>query len=147
MDDKFSPKTVVELEKWMKENCFNFNNYSINDNFIHEGYGIDKSGGLYIWYYTERGQKNNLRYFFNENEIVEYAFNEIKSNKWANIHCIGFTPDYNEHKELERILTEMGIYFEHNEHKSWGQTIFITNIFGRDLNKVLHLKEKYYKEK
>ena len=81
MDSNYLPKTEIELENWMSENCFNFNSYSINGNSIYEGFGIDKSGELYIWYYTERGQKNNLKYFKTENEIIVYAFNQIKSDK------------------------------------------------------------------
>src|SRR4051812_14930971 len=62
-------KTVIGLEAWMKENCFNFLSYSINGNFIHEGHGIERSGGLFIWYYTERGQQNNLQYFSTEEAV------------------------------------------------------------------------------
>jgi hypothetical protein len=83
MNSNYIPKTEIELENWMKANCFNFNYYSINGNIINEGCGIEKSGELYIWYHTERGQKDNLKYFISESEIVEYAFNEIKSDKWA----------------------------------------------------------------
>src|SRR5690606_11984662 len=53
-----SPKTEVELENWMKLNCYNFDSYSINGNFIYEGFGIEKNGSLYVWYYTEKGNKN-----------------------------------------------------------------------------------------
>ncbi len=87
------PKTELELEKWMKENCFNFNNYSINGNVIHEGHGIDKPEGLFIWFYTERGKKNKLKEFQTEEEVVAYAYNIIKNDKWARTHCIGFTAD------------------------------------------------------
>jgi hypothetical protein len=59
MDRVYKTKTEIELENWMKENCFNFNRYSINGSSIYEGFGIDKSVGLYTWYYTERGQKDN----------------------------------------------------------------------------------------
>jgi hypothetical protein len=37
----------------MKENCFNFEAYSINGNSIYEGFGIDRLGGLFAWYYTD----------------------------------------------------------------------------------------------
>ena len=52
------PKTEKELEEWMKANCANFNSYSINGNAIYEGFGIEIIGGTFIWYYTERGQKD-----------------------------------------------------------------------------------------
>ena len=57
------PQTEIELENWMKLNCYNFDSYSINGNFIYEGFGIEKNGSLYVWYYTEKGNKNNLEIF------------------------------------------------------------------------------------
>jgi len=51
MDDTI-PKTVTELENWMKAHCYNFESYSITGNSIYEGFGIDKSGTIFIWYYT-----------------------------------------------------------------------------------------------
>lgn len=66
-----------------KDNAYHFNGYSINGNAIDEGFGIDKSDGLFIWYYTERGQKDNQKYFRTENEAVAFAFNQIKADKWT----------------------------------------------------------------
>ena len=40
-------KTVTELEKWLKENCYPMNSYSINGNAIYEGYGLENNGGLF----------------------------------------------------------------------------------------------------
>ena len=104
MDSNYLPKTKIELKNWMKENCFNLNSYSINGNSIYEGYGIDNSGGLFVWYYTERGQKDNLKYFKSEPEIVEHAFNQIKSDKWAKTHCVGFSTDLNRINDLKSEL-------------------------------------------
>jgi hypothetical protein len=84
------PATVKELKRWMKQHCFNFNSYSIHGNTIYEGFGIDTSGGVYAWYYTERGQQRDLEYFSSEQEIVLYAFNKIRSDSWARTHMIGF---------------------------------------------------------
>ena len=120
MGKNFNPKTEIELEKWMKENCFNFNSYSINGNAIYEGYGVDKFGGLFIWYYTERGQKNNLKYFQTEQEIIEHAYNQINLDKWAKTHCIGFTTDESESLELEDKLYEMQIEFIKDEIPYYG---------------------------
>ena len=57
------PETELELEDWMKQNCYNFNSYSINGNLIWEGLGIEKKGSLYSWYHIERGQKSDLEIF------------------------------------------------------------------------------------
>ncbi|MGJ8684867.1 MAG: hypothetical protein ACSHWW_09590 [Nonlabens sp.] len=69
--------TLRELAKWMKANNYAFDNYSINGNFIHEGYGIEKNGELFQWYYTERGEKQTLEYFRTEFEAVQYALSKI----------------------------------------------------------------------
>ena len=105
------PETEIELENWMKENCYNFNSYSINGNFIWEGFGIDKNGPLYLWYYTERGQKDTLELFKTEKEIVEFAFNQIKSDKWAKTHCVGCNYDKNITAELISILEKLKIEY------------------------------------
>jgi hypothetical protein len=144
-----TPDTIVKLENWMKENCFNFNSYSINGNSIDEGRGIDRFGGLFIWYYTERGQKDNLKYFQTEKEIVEFAFNEVKSDKWANRHCVGFTTDKTATNELTSKLKELNVEYLQDEIPYYGlhRPVYRTFVFGCDINKVSYLKEKYYKEK
>jgi hypothetical protein len=143
------PKTVLQLENWMKEYCFNFSNYSINGNVIYEGFGIDKSGGLFIWYYTERGEKRELNYFQSEEKMVEYAYEQIKSDKWANVHCIGLNIDKNESEELAKRLLELKIDFFQDEIPYYGphKPAYRTFVRGCDTLKVSHLKEKYYKEK
>lgn len=113
--NSYLPKTEIELESWMKENCYHFNSYSINGNSIYEGFGIKKSNDLFIWYYTERGQENNIKTFQSENEIVEFAFNQIKADKWARTHCIGFTNDKNKNLEMKRALQKMKIDFFEDE--------------------------------
>ncbi|MRX47820.1 hypothetical protein [Pedobacter puniceum] len=149
MDSVYIPKTEIELENWMKENCFNFNSYSINGSSIYEGFGIDKSGGLYIWYYTERGQKDNLKYFKSEIEIVEYAFNQIKSDKWAKTHCIGFSTDINKINDLKNILETMEtVYFEDKiPYYEIDRPVYRVFVLGCDIKKTEYLKEKYWTEK
>ncbi|MCU7551361.1 hypothetical protein OCK74_19725 [Chitinophagaceae bacterium LB-8] len=147
INHKQIPKTETELEQWMKENCFNFEGYSINGNAIYEGYGIDKSGGQYTWYYTERGQKNNLKFFLTEEEIIEYAYNQIANDKWAKTHCIGFNINKNEALELAQKLQGLGIDFFQDEVPYYGlqKPVFRTFVLGCDCNRVNNLKRKYYK--
>jgi hypothetical protein len=149
MDSVYIPKTEIELENWMKENCFNFNSYSINGSSIYEGFGIDKSGGLYIWYYTERGQKDNLKYFQSEVEIVGYAFNQIKSDKWAKTHCIGFSEDVDKITDLKSELQKMRIEFFEDKIPYYGleRPVYRVFVLGCDIQKTEHLKEKYCTEK
>lgn len=139
-------KTIEELEKWMKDNCFNFDSYSVNGNFIHEGYGIENSGGLFMWYYTERGEKENLKYFSTEAEAVTYAYNQITADKWANAHCIGFTQNKEESFELSSKLEEMNIPFFQDEIPYYGEKfpVYRTFVFGSDIKRVNDLQAKYY---
>jgi len=142
------PKTEAGLAQWMKTNCFNFNSYSIDGNAIHEGFGIDKSGFLYIWYYTERGERQNLNYFQTEEEIVKFAYNKITTDKWSNNHCIGFTRDKSKSIELIELLKERDIQFMNDEIPYYGieQPVFRVFVFGCDHKKTNDLKNKYYEK-
>lgn len=144
-----TPKTEQDLAKWMKENCFNFNSYSINGNAIYEGYGIDKVAGQFIWYYTEKGQKEKIKVFDTEEELIEYAYNKIQSDKWAKTHCIGFTTDKNKTSELTKKLEGLKIEFMQDEIPYYGleRPVYRTFVFGCDYHKVANLKKEYYDEK
>lgn len=147
MKENFAPETIVELEHWMTENCFNFNNYSINGNMIYESCGIEKIGNSFTWYYTERGEKRILHSSSQEKEIVAIAYQEIKSDKWANTHAVGFTSDETEIKELGNLLRAMNIEFFQDKipYYSSGVPSYRIFVLGCDIHKVAHLKEKYYK--
>lgn len=116
---------------------------------MYEGFGIDKSGGPYIWYYTERRQKDNLKYFQSEVEIVGYAFNQIKSDKWAKTHCIGFSADVNKITDLKSELQKMRIEFFEDKIPYYGieRPVYRVFVLGCDIQKTEYLKEKYWTEK
>ncbi|MFC4687744.1 hypothetical protein ACFO4P_12440 [Epilithonimonas pallida] len=139
------PQTEIELENWMKNNCYNFNSYSINGNFIWEGFGIEKDGSLFHWYYTERGEKNILETFRTEQEIIEFVYNQLKTDKWAKTHCIGFGFDKNEVEQLVKILNEMNVeYFQDQIPYYTDKSTYRTFVLGCDILKVENLKTKYY---
>ncbi|WP_111710232.1 hypothetical protein [Lutibacter citreus] len=104
MKNETEIETELELEKWLKDNCYPMKSYSINGNFIYEGCGIENNGGLYLWYYTERGEKTTLEYFATEKDAVQYALKQIKSDKHSNRNFIGM---YKENEEVERIILEL----------------------------------------
>lgn len=149
MDNNYLPTTEIELENWMTENCFNFNNYLINGNGIGDGFGIDKSNGRYIWYYIERGNKDNLKYFKSETEIVEYAFNQIKSDEWAKTHCIGFSTDFNKINELKKELEKMNIEFIEDQIPYYGidKPVYRIFVLGCDIQRTKQFKAEYWTEK
>lgn len=141
------PETEIELENWMKENCYNFNSYSINGNFIWEGYGIDKTGPLFFWYYIERGQKNTLEIFKTEKELIEFAYKKIKEDKWAKTHCIGFEFDKIKSENLAKILTKLNVEFIQDEIPYYVEKpAYRTFILGCDIKKTEYLKEEYFNE-
>jgi len=140
-----TPTTEIELEQWMKDNCFNFDGYSIHGNHIHEGCGIDRADGLFIWYFTERGEKRTLKTFHTEAEIIAHAYQEIKSDLWAKTHGVGFTEDKSKIEELAHILTEMHIEYIQDSipYYAADRPMYRIFVLGCDIQQVLHLKEKY----
>ncbi|WP_263602362.1 hypothetical protein [Chryseobacterium sp. PET-29] len=149
MDTNYLPNTIRELEYWMKEHCFNFNSYSINGNPIYEGMGIEQSGNHFTWYYTERGQKQVLETFNTEAEITAYAFNQIKSDKWAKTHCIGFSADIGKITDLKNKLASMNIEYFEDKIPYYGleRPVYRVFVLGCDILKTEHLKKKYWTEK
>lgn len=133
---------ISELKNYMIENCYNNNFYSIDGNVIHEGFGIDKWGELYIWYYTERGERENLKYFNTEQEIVEYAYKIIIEDKYAISHLIKYTNDINIKNSIIDELIKRQIDYWIDEIPSFNQVFFRIFVIGCDVNKVRYLMGK-----
>ena len=137
-------QTIIELEKWLKDNCYPLNSYSINGNFISEGYILENNGGLYQWDYTERGERRTIEYFLTEKDAVKYALNKIKSDKHANRNYIGI---YKESSEVEKVLSELknrGVEYW-TDNIPYGELIYYrTRIFviGCGIKKVKDLIKK-----
>jgi O-acetyl-ADP-ribose deacetylase (regulator of RNase III) len=68
------PNTLTELEKWMTDNCCN-GSYGIGERTVYDGFVLDKSDDGFVWYYTERGRREDLNYFETEEEAVAFALN------------------------------------------------------------------------
>jgi len=65
--------TVLELEHWMTENGIK-NTFTPRHRYTSdEGLGLEELEGLYVWYFVERGQRQNIKYFRNEQEAVEFV--------------------------------------------------------------------------
>lgn len=59
-------KTIEELEYWMFKNGVR-NTYTPNYRYsTDEGEGLEILNGILVWYYIEKGQRNNIKYFKNE---------------------------------------------------------------------------------
>lgn len=51
--------TLQDLEEWINTNNYSFLGYSITDNFINEGYGMEKNGELFsVVLYRARKKRN-----------------------------------------------------------------------------------------
>lgn len=146
LNEADKPKTRYELEKWMTENCYGFQDYSINGNSIYEGFGIEQVNGIFNWFFTERGQKNIKKVFNNEQDIIEFAFNHIKSNKWAKSHCIGFEFDKSKIETLKVKLEALNIEYFEDKIPYYGpqKPAYRIFIFGCDIKRTEQLKNEYY---
>jgi len=128
--------SIDELKEIMNKNCYNYNFYSIDGNVIYEGFGIDKSGELFIWYYTERGDRENLKYFRTEAEIAQYAYEIIINDKFAKSHLISCTTDRKVKENLIKILNNRQISYWVDEIPSRNEIMFRIYVIGCDIEKV-----------
>jgi hypothetical protein len=138
--------TIKQLDEWMTENCYP-ETYAIGNRNIYEGCGLDTFGSLYVWYYTERGERQNLNYFQTEKEAVEFAFKKITADKFAKSHMVGFINDKQSGLDLETELRKRNIDFWKDEIPYYGLAKPTTRVFvlGCDIKKVLDLQTKYAK--
>ena len=136
--------TIEQLDEWMTDNCFN-DSYGIGNRNIHEGYGLDTSGTLYVWYYTERGQRQQLNYFQTEKEAVDFAFKTITADKSANRHMIGFIKDRTKEMELLTELRNRNIKYWKDEIPYGGPNDIRVRIFvfGCDIKRVSDLQQQF----
>ena len=144
MKNEAEIQTELELEKWLKDNCYPMNSYSVSGNFIHEGYGLENNGGLYQWYYTERGKRETLKYFVTEKDAVQFALKTIKSDEHSNRNFIGM---YRESSEVEKIVSELknrGIEYWIDKIPYGGLNDWRTRVFviGCGIKKVTDLIQK-----
>jgi len=79
---------------------------------------------------------------------MEFAYQQIKSDKWAWAHCIGFTSDKFKSDELCNILSDMGINYLNDEIPYYGtpSPVYRVFVFGCDIEKTRFLKEKFCTE-
>ncbi len=144
-----SISTIKELENWMAENCL-INKITPGNRFeTDDGVGLEKYGNLYIWYHSERGEKENLKYFETEKEATEFVYEYLRKNKYANSHLVGSFKDRNLKNELISELKNRDIKYWNDEITQWGINNNILRIFVYrcDIKKVVDLQEKYKIEK
>jgi hypothetical protein len=137
--------TIKELENWMAENCMT-NLITPGNRFeTDEGVGLEKYGNLYIWYHSERGEKENLNYFNSEKEAVDFVYEYLRKDKYLNSHLVGSFKDRNLKSELITELINRDIKYWNDEISQWGINNKIMRVFVYrcDIKKVTDLKDKY----
>ena len=138
-----SISTIKVLEDWMVENCMN-NKITPGNRFeTDDGVGLEKYGDLYIWYHSERGEKENLKYFNTEKEAVEFVYEYVRKNKYANSHLVGNFKDQNLKREIIAELKNRNIKYWNDEISYLSFNLYRFFVYRCDIKKVTDLKEKY----
>lgn len=136
--------TIKDLEKWLAENCIK-NTFTPGNRYeTDDGFGIENYNGMFIWYQTERGQKENIKYSITEKEIVDYAFEIIKNDKYLNSHLVGSLNDALLYENLLNELKKRNIdYWSQEISQGAGKSLFRVYVYRCDVKKVTDLKDKY----
>jgi hypothetical protein len=141
-----SISTIKELEDWMVENCMN-NKITPGNRFeTDDGVGLEKYRDLYIWYHSERGEKENLNYFNTEKEATEFLYEYLRKDKYANSHLVGNFKDQNLKNEIIAEFTNRNIKYWNDERSYLSFNIYRFFVYRCDIKKVSDLKEKYLLE-
>ena len=113
--------------------------------YSYEGFGIENNGGLYQWYYTDRGERKTLNYFSSEKEIVQFALKEIKADEHSNRNLIGI---FRSKEEVQKIISELNkrnVEYWTDKVPYGGINVWSTRIFaiGCGIKKVQDLIRNY----
>ncbi len=66
--------SLAELENWMSENGIK-NTYTPGNRYeTDEGLGLEVIAGFFVVYHFERGERNDIKYFKNEEEATEFIY-------------------------------------------------------------------------
>lgn len=141
-------ETIVELEKYLEEECYSFQELSIGKHYAPEGIVIEKEGNKYNFITSERGNKEILKSFMSEKELVDFTLEVLKKNRWYKAHLVAWVWNDSEIKSAEKELKEMNIDFERNDipNYSKGKRAYRIFVFGRDVLLLETFKMKYMRE-
>lgn len=139
--------SVKNLELYLKQECFNDYTFSIG-NFgrkMQEGFLLDFNGQKYQYYYVERGQKDLIKEFENEEDACKYVFEKLSNSKDGRRHCVGFTKSEKKHIEICNKLDEKGLNYETDSipYSSSTDLRYRIFVFGCDIQKVKNLKVNF----
>lgn len=103
---------------------------------------------LYNFITSERGNKEILKSFMSEKELVDFTLEVLKKNRWYKAHLVAWVRNDSEIKSAEKELKEMNIDFERNDipNYSKGKRAYRIFVFGRDVLLLETFKMKYMRE-
>ena len=138
-------ETIGELEKYLEEECYSFQEISVGKHHAPEGIVIEKEGDRYNFITSERGNKEVMKSFMSEKELVDFTLEVLKRNRWYKAHLVAWVWNDSEIKSAEKELKEMKIDFERNDipNYSKGKHAYRIFVFGRDVLLLEAFKMKY----
>lgn len=138
-------KTIQELERYLEENCYNFDSITIGRHYAHEGLVVKSCALGYCLFSSERGRETLLKAFPVEEELVAYTLIELDRDPWCKAHIVAFTLDQKQIQKAEFKLKLMGIRYKRNDIPGYrsGQTAYRIFVYGRDILRLEEFKRQY----
>lgn len=138
-------KTIQELERYLEENCYNFDCITIGRHYAYEGLVVKSCALGYCLFSSERGRETLLKAFPTEEELVAYTLAKLDRNPWYKAHMVAFTLDQKQIKRAEFKLKLMGIRYKRNDIPGYrsGQTAYRIFVYGRDILRLEEFKRQY----
>lgn len=138
-------KTIQELEQYLEENCYSFQELTIGRHFAYEGLVVEHCALGYCIFSSERGKKRLLKAFQAEEELVNYTLSKLDKDPWSKAHMAAFTFDQKQIQKAESELKWMGIQYKRNDIPNFrqGQTAYRIFVFGRDILRLEQFKQQY----
>ena len=129
-------KTIDKLVEFMERECYSFDSFSIGKYRALEGLFLDRDGNGFIYGYEERGHRDIIKHFDNEEAAVSYVLEQISKGEVDDSHLAAFTMDEEEILEAEKKLKEMFIPFIRNDVPGYsldGKTAYRIFVFGKNI--------------
>ena len=86
-------KTIQELERYLEENCYNFDCITIGRHYAYEGLVVKSCALGYCLFSSERGHETLLKAFPTEEELVAFTLAKLDKDPWCKAHMVAFTLD------------------------------------------------------
>ena len=136
-------KTIDKLVEFMERECYSFDSFSIGKYRALEGLFLDRDGSGFIYGYEERGHRDIIKHFDNEEAAVSYVLEQISKGEVDDSHLAAFTMDEEEILGAEKKLKEMFIHFIRNDVPGYspdGEIAYRIFVFGKNIRYIKGLE-------